>query len=50
MIKITMTNWEMKQEMRLLWEKKNQKNDDQLKSEKWIVIVMREEEGSKERW
>jgi hypothetical protein len=51
MIKITMINWEVKNEMLILWEKKkNQKNDDELRSEMRNANIMREEEESKERW
>jgi hypothetical protein len=42
-----MMNWEMKGEIQQLWEKKDQKNDDKLRNEIVIEIVLREEEGSK---
>jgi hypothetical protein len=46
-----MINWEMKSKVQLLWEKKkDQKNDNQLRSEKRNGIDMREEEGLEERW
>jgi hypothetical protein len=49
-IKRTMINWEVKSEVRTLWEKKkDQKNNNQLRSEIWSGIMMREEEGSKEQ-
>jgi hypothetical protein len=44
-IKRTMNNWEMTREVLLLWEKKkDQKNDDQLRSEIGNANIMREEE------
>jgi hypothetical protein len=49
----TIMNWEIKTEVWLLWEKKNdQKNDEELRNEMEIEIeiVMREEEGPKEWW
>jgi hypothetical protein len=45
MIKITIINWEVKWEMGMLWEKKkDQKNDDRLRSEMENENTMREEE------
>jgi hypothetical protein len=44
-------NWNVKWELRLLWEKKkDQKNYNLLRIEKGNALVMKEEEWSKERW
>jgi hypothetical protein len=50
-IKRMMVNWEIKWEILMLWKKKkDQKNNDQLRNEMEDADVMREEEGTKERW
>jgi hypothetical protein len=41
-------NWKLKSEIWLFWEmRKDPKNEDELKSEKWSGIVMREKDDQK---